>query len=130
MKIKPISNVKVFLVGGLAYILLLVAVMSLFAVRDAEGFFSDKDFILFAIVYQIPISLINSAIYAYLVKKIVKVKVGVKDFLKLNIPLLWFPLSVVRYFMLYWVKNGDIIQTKDGYWIDKGTENAGSDEQI
>ena len=130
MKIKPISNVKVFLVGGLAYILLLVAVMSLFAVRDAEGFFSDKDFILFAIVYQIPISLINSAIYAYLVKKIVKVKVGVKDFLKLNIPLLWFPLSVIRYFMLYWVKNGDIIQTKDGYWIDKGTENAGSDEQI
>ena len=130
MKIKPISNVKVFLVGGLAYILLLVAVMSLFAVRDAEGFFSDKDFILFAIVYQIPISLINSAIYAYLVKKIVKVKVGVKDFLKLNIPLLWFPLSVIRYFMLYWVKNGDIIQTKEGYWIDKGTENAGSDEQI
>ena len=130
MKIKPISNVKVFLVGGLAYILLLVAVMSLFAVRDAEGFFSDKDFILFAIVYQIPISLINSAIYAYLVKKIVKVKVGVKDFLKLNIPLLWFPLSVIRYFMLYWVKNGDIIQTKEGYWIDKGSENAGSDEQI
>ena len=130
MKIKPISNVKVFLAGGLAYILLLVAVMSLFAVRDAEGFFSDKDFILFAIVYQIPISLINSAIYAYLVKKIVKVKVGVKDFLKLNIPLLWFPLSVIRYFMLYWVKNGDIIQTKEGYWIDKGTENAGSDEQI
>ena len=88
MKIKPISHVIVFLVGGLAYILLLVAAMSLFGVRDAEGFFSDKDFILFAIVYQIPISLINSAIYAYLVKKTVKVKVGVKDFLKLNIPLL------------------------------------------
>ena len=130
MKIKPTNYVKVFFLGAIIYILLLVVVMSLFAVRDAEGFFSDKDFILFAIVYQIPISLINSAIYAYLVKKIVKVKVGVKDFLKLNIPLLWFPLSVIRYFMLYWVKNGDIIQTKDGYWIDKGTENAGSDEQI
>ena len=130
MKIKPISNVKVFLAGGLAYILLLVAVMSLFAVRDAEGYFSGKDFFLFAIIYQIPISLINSAIYAYMVNKITKGKVGIKNLLKINIPLLWFPLSVVRYFMLYWVKNGDIIQTKDGYWIDKGSENAGSDEQI
>ena len=128
MKIKPTNYVKVFFLGAIIYILLLVAVMSLFTVRDAEGFFSDKDFILLAIVYQIPISLINSAIYAYLVKKIVKVKVGVKDFLKLNIPLLWFPLSVIRYFMLYWVKNGDIIQTKEGYWIDKGSENVGSDE--
>ena len=130
MKIKPISNVKVFLAGGLAYILLLVAVMSLFAVRDAEGYFSGKDFFLFAIVYQIPISLINSAIYAYMVNKITKGKVGVKNLFKINIPLLWFPLSVVRYFMLYWVKNGDLIQTKDGYWIDKGTENADSEEQI
>ena len=130
MKIKPISNVKVFLAGGLAYILLLVAVMSLFVVRDAEGYFSGKDFFLFAIVYQIPLSFINSAIYAYMVNKITKGKVGIKNLLKINIPLLWFPLSVVRYFMLYWVKNGDIIQTKEGYWIDKGSENAGSDEQI
>lgn len=108
MKIKPISYVKVFFVAGLTYILLLITAMSLFAVRDAEGFFSDKDFILFAIVYQIPISLINSAIYAYLVKKIFKVKVGVKDFLKLNIPLLWFSLSAVQYAGLYPTRKEEI----------------------
>lgn len=121
MKIIPKNYVKIFLVAGLIYLLLLVCVMSIFSVRDANGFFSDLAFILFGIVYQIPLSIINSLFYAYKSKKDLNMKVPLSKMLQLNIPFLWFPLSVVQYFGIYWIKKGDLYKTEDGQWFDKNS---------
>ena len=119
MKIKPISLVAVFLIAGLIYLLLLVGTMNLFCIKDAEGFFSDKDFLFFGVIYQIPLSIISSFVYYRLAKKILGLKAKKRRLIEMNIPLLWFPLSAVHFYFLYLVTSGQVIQTEDGHWLDK-----------
>lgn len=101
----PISNAILFFIASVVYILLLVGIMDIFSVKDSEGYFSNNAFLLFGILYQIPISIVNSIVISNLLKKLTKEKIKFVDLLKLNIPLIWFPLSIVNYFRLYWVKN-------------------------
>lgn len=128
MKIILTNTVVIFLIAGLIYLVSLVGAMNLFCVKDAEGFFSDKDFLLFGFLYQIPISLTVSLIYSHLAKKITGVKTKTRKLVQMNIPLLWFPLAAIQYAGLYWIKTEEVIQTEEGRCIDRdGTEE---DESI
>lgn len=91
--------------ASIVYMLLIIIVMSIFSGRDIDGYFTNTSFLMFGIVYQIPISIINSFVLASVHKKLLNEKIKINKRLLINIPLLWFPLSVIEYFVLYWKKN-------------------------
>jgi len=105
MKLKPINLVAMFFITSIIYMLLIILSMSVFSVRDIDGYFTNMSFVMFGIIYQIPLSIINSFVFASVYKKILNEKVKFSKQLFINIPLLWFPLSVIEYFVLYWKKN-------------------------
>ena len=90
--------------ASIVYMLLIIIVMSIFSGRDIDGYFTNTSFLMFGIVYQIPISIINSFVLASVHKKLLNEKIKINKRLLINIPLLWFPLSVIEYFVLYWKK--------------------------
>ena len=104
MKVKQMSKLKIFIASSIGYILLLVGLMSLFSVRGDGGYFSDMSVLLFGIVYQIPLSILSSIIYYLSVKRTIGINTKFISLLPMNVPFLWFPLSVVKFFDLYWYK--------------------------
>lgn len=124
MKIKPENYLHIFFLGGVLLLLIIWGLDIWVMPHDSEGWMSDKDAILLLFGYPIPLQIINYFIYKSLFIKTYKHQVwSIKKYHKLLIPLIWWPMSFVYYFGIYWIKTGQLIETEDGSIIDPNQTN-------
>lgn len=116
MKLKPVNSTIVFFLASVLYLILVFLTLTIFATKTDGGFFTDLDVILYTIVYQIPISLITSSIYYYIVKKKLTFKPRVWSLIQMNLPILWFPVTVSNLLVIYWIIKGMLVEVQPGIW--------------